>query len=307
MKFLMLYLLSFSIFAQDFQPQTEINYVEINQKINNLITLASGKNFTANFTDIQSSDVIYASTVQAFFDQFKPIDNNHTLIDINQGDVISAITLNHNLSEVERIINNKLYLTSCLEILNSGVTTSANYTIDPDGFSGPQNPMTVFCDMTTNGGGWTVIIEDPSTDLAYLSQFGDTSEINSTFYTNSTYGIGWGTNDNSYKELKIDLNYDEVYVTYTGFYAELPSALGFMIITSNLKSLVNLTDAWASWQNGQTLSVNGSTIFNQSRTPVVNRTDQIPASNSSSLRIEMKGFTSAYSYSRRWIKRLMIR
>ena len=294
-------------FAQDFQPQTEINYVEINQKVNNLINLASGKNFIANFTEIQSSDFIYASTMQAFFEQFKPIDNNHTLIDINQGDVISAITLNHNFSEVERIINDKLYLSSCLELLNSGVTTSGNYTIDPDGFSGPQNPMTVFCDMTTNGGGWTVIIEDPSTNLAYLSQFGDTSEISSTFYTNSTYGIGWGTNDNIYKNYTINFNYNQVYITYTGYYAELSNALGFMSISTDLKNIVQLSDAWVNWQNGQTLIVNGTTIFSQSRTPIVNRTDQIPTSNSSSLTVGMKGYTSAYNYSRRWIKRLMIR
>ena len=47
----------------------------------------------------------------------------------------------------------------------TGVTASGIYSIDPDG----KGPMNVSCDMTTNGGGWTVIQQrvDNSTD-SYL-------------------------------------------------------------------------------------------------------------------------------------------
>ena len=45
---------------------------------------------------------------------------------------------------------------SCLALLTAGATTDGTYTIDPDG-AGPITPFDVFCDMTTDGGGWTEI------------------------------------------------------------------------------------------------------------------------------------------------------
>jgi len=45
--------------------------------------------------------------------------------------------------------------TSCLQMLNANPSRpSGNYTIDPDG-AGPIAPFTAYCDMTTDGGGYT--------------------------------------------------------------------------------------------------------------------------------------------------------
>ena len=47
---------------------------------------------------------------------------------------------------------------SCKEILAMNpVAESGEYTVDFDGPSGPMEPVEVFCDMDTKGGGWTRI------------------------------------------------------------------------------------------------------------------------------------------------------
>ncbi|PKN55059.1 MAG: hypothetical protein CVU56_23325 [Deltaproteobacteria bacterium HGW-Deltaproteobacteria-14] len=45
---------------------------------------------------------------------------------------------------------------SCLDWRNLGFTTSGAYSIDPDG-NGPNAAITVYCDMVTDGGGWTLV------------------------------------------------------------------------------------------------------------------------------------------------------
>jgi hypothetical protein len=47
--------------------------------------------------------------------------------------------------------------TSCLDLLHAGATSDGVYTIDVDGPMGPIAPAAVYCDMTFEGGGWTMI------------------------------------------------------------------------------------------------------------------------------------------------------
>ena len=107
---------------------------------------------------------------------------------------------------------------SCYRWLEDGFTSSGVYTINPDG----GKPIQVLCDMTTDGGGWTVFQRrlDGSVDFyldweSYKNGFGD---LNGEF---------WLGNDNLHRltaaddvTLRVDLedfDGDVRYAEYTTF------------------------------------------------------------------------------------------
>jgi len=83
---------------------------------------------------------------------------------------------------------------SALDILNKNACANSKdgvYWIDPDGSTGSNQPFQVFCDMTTDGGGWTLIATGASSapSLRYNSTIWTsttTTTVNDTDFTLNT-------------------------------------------------------------------------------------------------------------------------
>ena len=71
-------------------------------------------------------------------------------------------------------------VTSCLAILKGNPNaTSGTYTIDPDA-QGPMPAMQVYCDMVADGGGWTLVRVDDSTDKSVIKTAAAVDPMQST-------------------------------------------------------------------------------------------------------------------------------
>ena len=107
---------------------------------------------------------------------------------------------------------------SCAKLLEIGFTSSGKYTINPDG----GKPIQVLCDMTTDGGGWTVFQRrlDGSVDFyldweSYKNGFGD---LNGEFWLgNDNLHRLTATDDVILRVNLEDFDRNKAYAEYTTF------------------------------------------------------------------------------------------
>ena len=104
---------------------------------------------------------------------------------------------------------------SCFQLRKEGVTSSGLYTINPDG----GKPMQVLCDMTTDGGGWTVFQRrlDGSVDfyLGWASYKRGFGKLNGEFWLGNDNLHRLTTADNV--SLRVDLEDFDGNITYAEY------------------------------------------------------------------------------------------
>jgi RHS repeat-associated protein len=84
---------------------------------------------------------------------------------------------------------------SCRDIYESGVTTSGDYTIDPDG-EGGADPISVYCLMSLSGGGWTKLTAAVAstvlnTDTAFVREYLYVQDSTSRWYRTPKSRLAW--------------------------------------------------------------------------------------------------------------------
>ena len=169
----------------------------------------------------------------------------------------------------------------------------------------------VFCDMSTDGGGWMYIVTGNSTTLDYMSSFGDITYIKRNFYNDEAYGVGWGENSGEFTTFQLfNIPFSEVKCKISGEYDNPVTGTGYMdMFTSSSGNIVKFTDDDYDSNNGQSLIVDGVELISNSQENLVKYdiySFQNDSGDVNSLTIKMKG-ASNLPYCRRFIYMLAVR
>ncbi len=204
---------------------------------------------------------------------------------------------------------------SCADLLaqNPSATTGYYY-IDPD--NDGANLIYAYCDMVTDGGGWTAIINPQDYQKTYLDQFPAQTDtiVNYGIYTSPATGVSWGdvTTQENYSQqpqrIELNLNYNEIKITYSGFYDNPVSGLGFFYVGNQdaYNNAISFEDRNSDASTGHYLTVGGSSILFRAQQDVIDRTDTISLPNSTLLHVSMNPYRT-FSYTARYIRALWIR
>ncbi|MGB0592500.1 MAG: SUMF1/EgtB/PvdO family nonheme iron enzyme, partial [Myxococcota bacterium] len=199
----------------------------------------------------------------------------------------------------------------CAEVhLNNPELPDGTYLIDPDG-EGGEAPFEVYCDMTTDGGGWTALINPFDHSQSYMERFPVTTNTVNSYQIDSNQGVSWGTTVSTDDEwasepfrFQVNFNYDEMRVIHSGDYAD---GLGRLQIRGDNGTILYSVDAWVEDAKGQSLYILGVAIYIEELVVFDNREDTIATPDNNWIRVAMNGYQQQYDYSRRYVRAIWLR
>ena len=143
---------------------------------------------------------------------------------------------------------------SCYSLKLDGINTDGAYWIDPDG-AGSNTPFQVYCDMTNNGGGWTMMMKSTrSTTFNYYSSYWTTSNTLNTANTDTNDGDAKFRSFNEYPVRDLmarwpDINSGTWRWLQKDFNDATPITLPTFFSTANLKFFGDAKN-FSGWSNG---------------------------------------------------------
>lgn len=306
-------------------PVDFTNYPQIKLNGSNSLSLNIGDDYNepgATATDVEDGnlEVKISGLVQTFEPGVYVI--NYTAVD-HDGNVSQKSRTIKVAGGSDHTNLPKYYLSSCEDYYNAGYTENGLYIIDIDGENNPYKPFNVYCDMVSEDGIWTRIINDKTT-LDYLSNFGNTNNISNSFYKNEK-GIGWGKNG------KIDtfalnrIPFNQIKVKINAPYNNPENGNGILMfleesdntesdqnqnsdfdINKEYVSGIESRDISEIADDGQNLKINGLTAFQKEQKDIT-KDDGFIFSNGNLKFIKMGNNNEEIPYTKRYISEMWVR